>query len=218
MKSKMNLPNKLTVVRLIMVPIFMVVMLLPVFGNYSVEVNMILNVVGALLFIAASFTDMLDGKIARKYNLVTDFGKFMDPLADKFMVIGALLCIFFNASMAGNKIMSIVYFFALVIIFFRELAVTSIRLVASSSGGVVIAANMLGKIKTVTQIVAISSAMLEPVLWRVVNMIAGKALIPEVMINYPPITLVSTVVTIYFTIHSGINYIVGAWKYLDPEK
>ncbi len=218
MKSKMNLPNKLTVVRLIMVPIFMVVMLLPVFGNYSVEVNMILNVVGALLFIAASFTDMLDGKIARKNNLVTDFGKFMDPLADKFMVIGALLCIFFNASMAGNKIMSIVYFFALVIIFFRELAVTSIRLVASSSGGVVIAANMLGKIKTVTQIVAISSAMLEPVLWRVVNMIAGKALIPEMMINYPPLTLVATIVTIYFTIHSGINYIVGAWKYLDPEK
>lgn len=218
MKSKMNLPNKLTVLRLIMVPIFMVVMLLPVFGNFSLETNMILNVVGAFLFIAASFTDMLDGKIARKYNLVTDFGKFMDPLADKFMVIGALLCIFFNASMSGNTIMSTVFFFALVIIFFRELAVTSIRLVASSSGGVVIAANMLGKIKTVTQIVAISSAMLEPVLWRVVNMIAGKDLIPELMINYPPLTLVSTVITIYFTIHSGINYIVGAWKYLDPEK
>jgi len=218
MKSKMNLPNKLTVLRLIMVPIFMVVMLLPVFGNYSLETNMILNVVGAFLFIAASFTDMLDGKIARKHNLVTDFGKFMDPLADKFMVIGALLCIFFNASMSDNTIMSTVFFFALVIIFFRELAVTSIRLVASSSGGVVIAANMLGKIKTVTQIVAISSAMLEPVLWRVVNMIAGKDLIPELMINYPPITLVATIVTIYFTIHSGINYIVGAWKYLDPEK
>ena len=214
----MNLPNKLTVLRLIMVPIFMVVMLLPVFGNFSLETNMILNVVGALLFIAASFTDMLDGKIARKHNLVTDFGKFMDPLADKFMVIGALLCIFFNASMSGNTIMSTVFFFALVIIFFRELAVTSIRLVASSSGGVVIAANMLGKIKTVTQIVAISSAMLEPVLWRVVNMIAGESIIPEVMINYPPLTLISTVITIYFTIHSGINYIVGAWKYLDPEK
>ncbi len=218
MKSKMNLPNKLTVLRLIMVPIFMVVMLLPVFGDFSVETDMILNVVGAFLFIAASFTDMLDGKIARKHNIVTDFGKFMDPLADKFMVIGALLCIFFNASMSGNKIMSTVFFFALVIIFFRELAVTSIRLVASSSGGVVIAANMLGKIKTVTQIVAISSAMLEPVLWRVVNMIAGKDVIPELLINYPPLTLISTVVTIYFTIHSGINYIVGAWKYLDPEK
>ena len=218
MKSKMNLPNKLTVLRLIMVPIFMVVMLLPVFGEYSIETNMIINVIGAFLFIAASFTDMLDGKIARKNNLVTDFGKFMDPLADKFMVIGALICIFFNSAMSGNKIMSTVYFFALVIILFRELAVTSIRLVASSSGGVVIAANMLGKIKTVTQIIAISSAMLEPVLWRVINMIAGQNIIPEVMINYPPITLVSTVVTIYFTIHSGINYIAGAWKYLDPEK
>ena len=218
MKSKMNLPNKLTVLRLIMVPIFMAVMLLPVLGSFSLETTMILNVIGAFLFIAASVTDMLDGKIARKHNLVTDFGKFMDPLADKFMVIGALICIFFEASMSGNKVMSTVFFFALVIILFRELAVTSIRLVASSSGGVVIAANMLGKIKTVTQIVAISSAMLEPVLWRSINMIAGVAVIPETMITYPPITLVSTVVTIYFTIHSGINYIAGAWKYLDPEK
>ena len=206
----MNLPNKLTVLRLCLVPVIIVVLLLPV--------NSVTNILGALIFLGTALTDMLDGKIARKYNLVTDFGKFMDPLADKFMVIGALLCIFFNSSMSGNKIMSTVFFFALVIIFFRELAVTSIRLVASSSGGVVIAANMLGKIKTVTQIVAISSAMLEPVLWRVVNMLAGKTLIPEVMISYPPITLVSTVVTIYFTIHSGINYIAGAWKYLDPEK
>ena len=218
MISKMNLPNKLTVLRLIMVPIFMVVMLLPVFGDFSLVEEMILNVIGAFLFIAASITDMLDGKIARKHNLVTDFGKFMDPLADKFMVIGALLCIFFNASMSGNKVMSTVFFFALVIIFFRELAVTSIRLVASSSGGVVIAANMLGKIKTVTQIVAISSAMLEPVLINVVGMLVGEGSVPEIVLNYPPITLASTIVTIYFTIHSGINYIVGAWKYLDPEK
>ncbi len=218
MKSKMNLPNKLTVLRLIMVPIFMIVMLLPVFINFNTITDMILSVVGAFLFIAAAYTDMLDGKIARRDGLVTDFGKFMDPLADKFMVIGALLCIFFKASMSGNKVMSTVFFFALVIIFFRELAVTSIRLVASSSGGVVIAANMLGKIKTVTQIVAISSAMLEPVLIKVIGMIIGENLIPEFILNYPPLTLVSTLVTIHFTIHSGINYIVGAWKYLDPEK
>ena len=70
----MNLPNKLTVLRLIMVPIFMVVMLIPAFANLSSNVEMILNIVGVLLFIAASFTDMLDGKIARKYGLVTDFG------------------------------------------------------------------------------------------------------------------------------------------------
>ncbi len=214
----MNLPNKLTVLRLIMVPIFMVVMLLPVFVSFNKTTDMILTVVGALLFIAASYTDMLDGKIARRDGLVTDFGKFMDPLADKFMVIGALLCIFFKASMSGNKVMSTVFFFALVIIFFRELAVTSIRLVASSSGGVVIAANMLGKIKTVTQIIAISSAMLEPVLIKLIGIMLGEGSIPEFILNYPPLTLVSTLVTIYFTIHSGINYIAGAWKFLDPEK
>ena len=218
MKSKMNLPNKLTVLRLIMVPIFMVVMLLPVFADFSPIADMILTVVGALLFIAASITDMLDGKIARRDGLVTDFGKFMDPLADKFMVIGALLCIFFNASMSGNKIMSTIFFFSLVVVFFRELAVTSIRLVASSSGGVVIAANMLGKIKTVTQIVAISSALLEPVLIKLIGILLGEGSIPDLVLAYPPLTLLSTVVMIYFTIHSGINYIVGAWKYLDPEK
>ena len=214
----MNLPNRLTVLRLIMVPIFMAVMLLPSFADFSDVIDMILTVVGAFLFIAASITDMLDGKIARRDGLVTDFGKFLDPLADKFMVIGALLCIFYNSSMSGNKVMSTVFFFSLVVVFFRELAVTSIRLVASSSSGVVIAANMLGKIKTVTQIVAICSALLEPVLIRIIGMLIGEGSIPEVVLNYPPLTLVSTVVMIYFTIHSGINYIVGAWKYLDPEK
>ena len=218
MKSKMNLPNRLTVLRLIMVPIFMVVMLLPAFSDFSEITDMILTAVSAALFIAASITDMLDGKIARRDGLVTDFGKFLDPLADKFMVIGALLCIFYNSSMSGNKVMSTVFFFSLVVVFFRELAVTSIRLVASSSGGVVIAANMLGKIKTVTQIVAICSALLEPVLIRIIGMLIGEGSISEVVLNYPPLTLVSTVVMIYFTIHSGINYIVGAWKYLDPEK
>lgn len=214
----MNLPNRLTVLRLIMVPIFMAVMLLPAFADFSDVIDMILTVVGAFLFIAASITDMLDGKIARRDGLVTDFGKFLDPLADKFMVIGALLCIFFNSSISGNKVMSTVFFFSLVVVFFRELAVTSIRLVASSSSGVVIAANMLGKIKTVTQIVAICSALLEPVLIRIIGMLIGEGSIPEVVLNYPPLTLVSTVVMMYFTVHSGINYIVGAWKYLDPEK
>ena len=76
--SKMNLPNKLTVLRLILVPIFMVVMLLPIFIEFAPIVETALTIAGLLLFIIASITDMLDGKIARKYNLVTDFGKFMD--------------------------------------------------------------------------------------------------------------------------------------------
>ena len=207
---KMNLPNKLSVLRLIMVPIFMVVMLLPVFTEFEPLVDTILTLVGAFLFIAASLTDMLDGKIARKYNLVTDFGKFIDPLADKFMVIGALMCIFFTN--AGNIRMFTLYFVALVVVVFRELAVTAIRLIAASSKEkVVIAANMLGKLKTVTQIVAICAAIIEPVLYSALG--ANIQLL-----GFAPITLVTTVLMIYLTIHSGINYIVGAWKYLDPQK
>ena len=211
---KMNLPNKLSVLRLIMVPIFMVVMLLPTFTNFDPLVDMILTVVGALLFIAASITDMLDGKIARKYNLVTDFGKFLDPLADKFMVIGAMLCILFTNK--DNLAMFTIFFFALLVVVFRELAVTSIRLVAASSKEkVVIAANMLGKMKTVTQIIAICAAILEPVIY---SAIGSAVTLPAWLLTYPPLTIVTMALMTYLTIHSGINYIVGAWKYLDPEK
>ena len=209
--SKMNLPNKLTVLRLILVPIFMIVMLLPIFIEFAPIVETALTIAGLLLFIIASITDMLDGKIARKYNLVTDFGKFMDPLADKFMVIGAMLCIFFTNSVADNSAVSTLYFFALIVVIFRELAVTSIRLVANSSSGIVIAANWMGKVKTVTQIIAVCAAIIEPMIWSLLKV--------EGFVNeFPPITFVTTIITIYLTIHSGINYIAGAWKYLDPEK
>ena len=210
----MNLPNKLSVLRLIMVPIFMVVMLLPVFTEFSATADTILTLVGALLFIAASFTDMLDGKIARKYNLVTDFGKFIDPLADKFMVIGAMFCIFFNNK--DNLVMFTIFFFALLVIVFRELAVTGIRLVAASGKEkVVIAANMLGKMKTVMQIIAICAAILEPIIYVALG---NFFTLPEWLATYPPITIATMALMTYLTIHSGINYIVGAWKYLDPQK
>ena len=211
---KMNLPNKLSLLRLIMVPIFMVVMLLPVFTEFSPLVDTILTLVGAFLFIAASLTDMLDGKIARKYNLVTDFGKFIDPLADKFMVIGAMFCIFFNNK--DNLVMFSIFFFALLVIVFRELAVTGIRLVAASGKEkVVIAANILGKMKTVMQIIAICAAILEPIIY---SAIGSMITIPEWLTKYPPLTIVTMALMTYLTIHSGINYIVGAWKYLDPQK
>ena len=214
---KMNLPNKLSVLRLIMVPIFMVVMLLPVFTEFSATTDMILTLVGAFLFIAASITDMLDGKIARKYNLVTDFGKFIDPLADKFMVIGAMFCIFFTNK--DNLVMFTIFFFALLIIVFRERAVTGIRLVAASGKEkVVIAANNLGKMKTVMQIIAICAAIIEPIIIRVVGIFLGEGSIPEWLLNYPPLTIATMALMTYLTIHSGINYIVGAWKYLDPQK
>ncbi len=132
----MNLPNKLTVARIILVPFFVAALL----------INFPLNNLAALaIFAAASITDLLDGKIARKRGLVTDFGKFADPLADKILVISALLC-FVQLGLCDCV--------AVIIVLFREFAVTSIRLIAASKGKV-IAANIWGKVKTVTQMVAI---------------------------------------------------------------
>ena len=199
----MNLPNKLTVLRLILVPVIMVIMLLPL--------NTILwGVLSALIFGAASLTDMLDGKIARKHNLITDFGKFLDPLADKFMVIGAMMMLIFRF----DGILQVCLTVAATVVVFRELAVTSIRLVASGSG-VVVAANMLGKIKTVSQIVFILCALLEPVIFEVASIISGMDLVKY---DFHVLTYVSMAVSTFFAVLSGINYLKSYWKFLDPEK
>ncbi len=207
-KQGMNLPNKLTVLRIILVPVFLVVMMLPdslLSWQWS-------GIIGVSVFIVASLTDMLDGKIARKYNLVTNFGKLMDPLADKFMVIGALTAIVYRA----DGLMRTLFTVALLVVIFRELAVTSLRLVAASSAeGVVVPANMLGKIKTVMQIVCVCAAFIEPVLYSIP---ALAEVLPAWMSEYPPLTCVAGALMIVFTIWSGINYFVGMWKYLDPQK
>lgn len=132
----MNLPNKLTLLRIAIVP-FMIATLLIDFPLHFF--------VSGLLFGVASLTDYFDGKIAREKNLITDFGKFADPLADKILVISCLVC--FVAMKLCDPVL-------VIIVLFREFAITSIRLVAASSGRV-IAANMWGKVKTVTQIIAI---------------------------------------------------------------
>ncbi|MBQ8572975.1 MAG: CDP-diacylglycerol--glycerol-3-phosphate 3-phosphatidyltransferase [Ruminococcus sp.] len=132
----MNLPNKLTVLRILLVPFMIAALLIP-FAHHVL--------VAGLIFGAASITDCLDGKIARKRNLITAFGKFADPLADKILVIASLIC--FIALGWCDPVLPIV-------VLFREFAVTSVRLVAASKGNVV-AANIWGKLKTVSQIVAI---------------------------------------------------------------
>ena len=132
----MNLPNKLTLLRIFIVP-FMIAALLMDFPHHFL--------VAGLLFGAASITDFFDGKIAREKNMITDFGKFADPLADKILVISCLVC--FVAMKLCDPVL-------LIVVLFREFAVTSIRLVAASTGKV-IAANMWGKVKTVSQIVAV---------------------------------------------------------------
>ena len=140
-KAKMNLPNRLTVLRLIMVPVFIAVMVLP----DSVVPALVTGIIGAFLFITAAVTDMLDGKIARKYNLVTDFGKFADPLADKMLVTAALLWFVEIGQMPA---------WALLIVLVREFAVSGLRMIASDKGRV-IAAGWSGKVKTASTMVCI---------------------------------------------------------------
>ena len=195
----MNLPNKLTVLRMCLVPIIIVVLLLPV--------NIATNIIGAFIFLAASLTDLLDGKIARKQGLVTDFGKFMDPLADKFMVIAAMMCIIFRSH--EEKLIFSVFMPLVLITVFRELAVTSIRLVAIKNANIVVAANIHGKVKTVTQIVCIMAALLEPVLARIGFLS---------FLGYYPITLLASAVTLFMTVWSGWIYLSTYWKYLDKVK
>ena len=198
---KMNLPNKLTLLRLCLVPIFVVVMML--------STALWASIVGLVLFIGASLTDMLDGKIARKYNLITDFGKFMDPLADKFMVIGAMFVILYRSlTVYHDALFANIFFWAFLIVIFRELAVTSIRLVVSGSSGIVIAANMLGKIKTCTQIACVICCIAEPVIYQQL----------EMKTDCLPVSLVTAGLMLIFTLWSGIHYIASYWKYLDPQK
>ena len=130
----MNLPNKLTILRVILIPFFVVFMLFDITGAADKWIALV-------IFCVASLTDMLDGKIARKYNLVTNFGKFMDPLADKLLVCTALICL---TSM--NRLNVIV----VLVIIAREFIISGFRLVASDNG-IVIAASYWGKFKTVSQ-------------------------------------------------------------------
>ena len=139
----MNLPNKLTMLRVIMVPFFMVFAAMSHYG--SAGFNATYSLIAGVLFAAASFTDFLDGYLARKNHLVTDFGKFMDPLADKMLTTAAIIY------MVVDGVCSPV---VLAIIMFREFAVAGVRMIAAESG-TVIAANIWGKVKTVLQMLAI---------------------------------------------------------------
>jgi len=136
----MNLPNKLTMARVIAVPIFVVLFYL----GYE-KANTAMLIAAFIVFVLASITDMLDGKIARKYNLITNFGKIMDPLADKLLVYAAF-CIFVEIKFVPG--------WMFIIILAREFAVAGIRTVAASTG-LVIAAGMTGKIKTVLQMICV---------------------------------------------------------------
>ena len=135
----MNLPNKLTVMRVIMIPFFVISLL-----AFQGEVRLLRNLAAAI-FIVASLTDMLDGKIARKYNLVTNFGKFMDPLADKLLVCSALICLIELGQLPAWMV---------IIIVSREFIISGFRLIAAEQG-IVIAASYWCKFKTTFQMIAV---------------------------------------------------------------
>ncbi|WP_101772986.1 CDP-diacylglycerol--glycerol-3-phosphate 3-phosphatidyltransferase [Peptostreptococcus faecalis] len=168
----MNLPNKLTVFRICMVPLLVIAMNLPIGGKYLISL---------IIFILASVTDALDGYLARKYDLITDFGKFMDPLADKILVIAALVCMV-QANIVADWVV--------IIIVARELGVSIMRAIAAADGNVISAGNS-GKIKTIVQMFAIIFLMLGSHIGGGIVLTAGNVLI---------------YIAVVLTIYSGYEY------------
>ena len=180
----MNIPNKITVARILLIPLFLVIMLVPFsWGNLNIgtESLPITHLIGALIFIFAASTDWVDGYYARKYNLVTNLGKFLDPLADKLLVSAALVTLV-QLDLAPA--------WMVVVIISREFAVTGLRLLLAE-GGEVSAAKMLGKIKMWAQVVAISALLLHN--------------FPFALINFP-FDMITLWVAVIFTVISGWDY------------
>ena len=139
----MNLPNTLSIIRCLLVPVFVASLLL------LRNAGILGYLIPAAVYGLTALTDMLDGKIARKYNLITDFGKFIDPLADKFMVLSSMISILVWMLLRGKTMMAMIFVWVVLVILLRELGVTSIRLVVAGKSGIVIAASALGKMKTI---------------------------------------------------------------------
>ncbi len=202
----MNLPNKLTIFRIILVPIMVIIPYLGITQEiWGLPITFLII---DLIFIIASITDKLDGTIARKKNLVTTFGKFLDPIADKILVLSALIML-----VDFGKIPSWIP----IIVLFREFVVSGYRLIASQNGGEVIAASMWGKLKTVTQMIAIILAFLDKFnfgdfIFRVKTseeMFMNSASIymttPQFIINI--LVTAFMLISVIATIISGINYL-----------
>lgn len=180
-----NLPNKLTMLRVIMVPFFVAALL------YADGTDMRFRIAALVLFVIASYTDHLDGKIARKYNLITNFGKFMDPLADKLLVCSALICFVQLKELPA---------WVVIVIIAREFIISGFRLIASDQG-IVIAASMWGKAKTVSQMACIVLLLL--------NFKEGPG---------AQLTVVMTVVMTALTIVSLIDYLAKNRQVMEEKK
>lgn len=195
----MNLPNKLTLLRIILVPFFIATILIDFPLHYLVS---------GIIFGIASVTDSLDGRIARRQNLITDFGKFADPLADKILVISALVCFLQTGLLGAYGAIPVV------IVLFREFAVSGIRLVAASSGKVV-AANIWGKVKTVSQMVGIALIF---AMQSVLDILKLAKFTVEGLSNiFLMIGIILVWVSTLFTIISGVIYIKDNSSFLKDK-
>ena len=194
----MNLPNTLSIIRCLLVPVFVASLLL------LRNAGIIGYLIPAAVYGLTALTDMLDGKIARKYNLITDFGKFIDPLADKFMVLSSMISILVWMLLRGKTMMAMIFVWVVLVILLRELGVTSIRLVVAGKSGIVIAASMLGKMKTISQMVGTVVILLEPAI--------------PVIGEYGVLTYIAMAVMCFTTIFSGLDYLKAYLPYIDSNK
>ena len=198
----MNLPNKLTVFRIIIVPVMVIISLINIPGEVlGIPTNMILL---DLLFIIASITDKLDGTIARKTNQITTFGKFLDPIADKILVVASMIMLVEFSKLPA---------WIPIIVVFREFVVSGYRLIAVEKNGNVIAANIWGKLKTATQMVAIILMFLD-------NNAYGAFLQSNLtrfslILNICATTLMT--ISVIATIFSGYEYLKGGKELLKDE-
>ncbi len=196
----MNLPNKLTLLRMILIPIFLLMA--------SVDAIPYNLTIATLIFMVAAYTDHLDGKIARRDNLITNFGKFMDPLADKLLVTSALIALVERSEIGA---------WVAVVIIAREFAVTGLRTIAANEG-VVISASVWGKTKTVSQIIAII-AMFIGLIGKneayLMNFFKSVPFLGSFFNIFPPVAMY---VAVFFTIMSGYDYFKKGWKYMDTNK
>jgi len=209
----MNTPNKLSLLRIILVP-FILLFLLPVHigsfepGGWNQFIDSYGRIIAAILFVVASLTDLVDGKIARKYNLITNLGKFLDSLADKMLVISILI-----ALVDLGRISSVF----VIIIVIREFMVTGIRLIASNKG-VVMAAEMIGKIKTVTQMIAITFIMFEPIFKIIFTSCFSSISEKSVSTGILYVGNSFMIIAVIMTIISGMDYLMKNLDYFKEGK
>ena len=195
----MNLPNKLTIFRIILVPIMVIIPFLGIDGKiFGIPTEWIII---DLIFIIASITDKLDGYLARKNNQVTTFGKFLDPLADKILVLAAMVMLVEMSKLPA---------WIPIIVLAREFMVSGYRLIAVEKGGEVIAASKWGKLKTVTQMIALIPAILD--LNAFGECFKGVLQGGDLILNL--IVTILMIVQVIATIFSGIDYMKGAKKYI----